>query len=609
MVEIFKNKWFWVAVVVLVVGTVLGVYYGITTSSSSDDDSDTNKPSQEGIKTSFRSSTLGDASSRATPTDRYRAKNRSQLKADASDAVNKYVVPTNITGKVAAAILPFECAMTYDAENFDDGFKPPNQQEFEQVPPSSQPPPPPPPGSGPSPQFGPNPPGSQLEPPTDQDNLKEGDDDGGKKSGIEIIGTYRPDQGIDQMTFYDFDLKTGADVVEGQKIQMPDGVVGCPARMMIMLFAYIDIAFSAFGKSYTVRIAMSDYDPLGMIRGDKLLYDDATATFRWYDLKNKEFTTTRPDKPQVIPGIRDFVRMDKDKTVFYPLHVLLKQQADFTNVERMEGVSVDVDFELQKFIVIVGEGDRTEDDPMEDDQLLALTSIVQADFEFNHGGRDVHGNGRPPPLDELPFDHHFMPTDDQGLPVPFGGFQIDPQGTLVHPGGFAPPFVPGDRDQVYPGSVQKSTTQTTTSIGGRVRESRVRGGALKETEPEEEFVAHLDHLDGWDGVGPPPPPPDFNWVSPPPGQFFVPNGFYDGGFARPPPPPSFMPPPESYAFDPNAGVLYDQLGVMPDGTRFGPPPPKAPPIPPPFGCGCGADPFKGMPGLFATVDVTMYETI
>lgn len=546
----------WIFLALLVAGGIAtGLYFWLKPSTSA-----TNKPTKEGIKSTFRSSTLQE--------DKGGVTNRSYAREDNdTELVNKYIVPTNITGKVAAAVFPFECAMEYDATNFTEGHTSPEQSV--------------------------------------QPNNKED----GKKAGVEIIGTYRPDQSVDQMTFYDFDLRTGADVTEGQQIQIPEGAKGCTSRMMIMLFAYIDLEFKAFGKDYTVRIAMSDYDPLNLKRGDKQLLDSETGTFRWYDLETSTFVTERPSKAQVIPGIRDFVRMDTDKTVFYPLHVLLKQQADFTNIETMKGVSVEVDFELQKFIVIVGEGTREVDDTMKDADLLALTSIVQANYEFNHNGRDVNGNGRPPSTDELPFDHHFMPTDENGLPVPFGGFQIDPQGTLVHPGGYAPPFVPGERDQVYPGNIEKSTTTTNTSVGGRLLAARGRHNNREDDEPEQ-FVAHLEHLENWDPLqGPPPPPADFNWVQPPPGQFYVPDGFFDNGHAKPPPPPSFMPPPEHYAFNQENNTSYAELGVMPDGSRFGPPPQLPPPIPPPPGCGCGADPFRGMPGLFATTTVTMFEKI
>ncbi len=175
--------------------------------------------------------------------------------------------------------------------------------------------------------------------------------------GLVIFGNERPDIALVDSDLYEFDLAAPEPITSN--ILLKSGFVGGPSNHMVLLFGYMDMYLTISGQEYVVRIALADVDD--MQRGDKLLLDEATGDFRWYDLDAESFTTTRPSNPAAIAEVRDFTDPIRPNLVFYPVNALLLEtvQLDAADLAAASGLDVVLDFVMTNAVVLVDENDST----------------------------------------------------------------------------------------------------------------------------------------------------------------------------------------------------------------------------------------------------------
>ena len=190
--------------------------------------------------------------------------------------------------------------------------------------------------------------------------------------GIVVFGDERPDIAPATSALYDFDLANPDPITS--TIMLKPGYVGGPSSMIVLLFGYMDMEMTINGSTKTVRIALADIDD--MQRGDKLLLDDTTNTYQWYDLDTASFVSTRPTNPAAIAEIRDFTDPIRPNLVFYPINVELLQavQLDLATVQASTGIDAVIDFVMTDAVVLVDETDET---TLTDADIITSLDLIQ----------------------------------------------------------------------------------------------------------------------------------------------------------------------------------------------------------------------------------------
>lgn len=410
---------------------------------------------------------------------------------------------------------------------------------------------------------------------------------------LDILGTYDPS--LTTPTWIDFDLSRTTEIVNPV---MPRTITEARVRRMVMMCAYLDLSFTYADHNYTLRVVLHDIDTAK--RGDKLLRRRESGDFQWLDIPSQSFTSTRPDHPQVIPGIRDFKLLDVNDTLFYPIHVPLIHRVDLKGVNETTGVKTSVDLHIGKYLILVGQRDQPQ--TLSDGDLITLLSLSPVPFDLGENARDVNGNGRPPRLDLLPFDVHLLPIDAGGFPILPPGFQVNTAGVLVGSDLQTVSFVPLINDQVYPGILQIDTTQTAAKTAGRGSDSPRSPKSVLENAmiATQSIATQAINADGTlvNVFGAPIP---FD------GEPFRPKeGFAANGGVRPPSPPgdSILNDATRWEVDSNDDISEADLGFIGDGIVVGPFPYIRLPVPADAACAqCAPNPFKYLPGL--TADVTL----
>ena len=205
--------------------------------------------------------------------------------------------------------------------------------------------------------------------------------DGQDDEGLVIFGDTRPDIAPADSDLIDFDLEAPEPIQSS--ILLKPNFVGGTSSLFVMLFGYMDMHFTLSSQPYVVRIALAEIDD--MMRGDKLLLDEASGTYQWYDLDTSSFTSTRPSNPAVIENIRDFADPIRPELVFYPINAEVLEPVDVITEELEAADSIDVvlDFVLIDALVLVGEVDPTSVDTA---TLITTLDLTQNAFDTAGGG-------------------------------------------------------------------------------------------------------------------------------------------------------------------------------------------------------------------------------
>lgn len=196
--------------------------------------------------------------------------------------------------------------------------------------------------------------------------------DGQEDEGIVVFGNERPDIAPADSDLHDFDFAAPEPITAA--VSLKPGFVGGTSSLMVLLFGYMDMHMTLDGQEKVVRIALADVDD--MRRGDKLLLDAATGTFRWYDTDTGSFTATRPANPAAIEAIRDFTDPIRPNLVFYPINAALLDPiaVDAEALAASSGMDVVLDFVMTNVILLK---DQVDPSSVSDADLITSLDLTQ----------------------------------------------------------------------------------------------------------------------------------------------------------------------------------------------------------------------------------------
>ena len=199
--------------------------------------------------------------------------------------------------------------------------------------------------------------------------------------GIVVFGNGRPDIAPADSELYDFDFADSLAITATATLK--PGFVGGQSSQMVLLFGYLDMHLTVNGQERVVRIAMVDTGE--MQRGDKLLLDEASGTYQWYDADTEAFTDERPDSPAAIAAIRDFEDPIRPNQVFYAINAMLLEpiELDADAILASSGMTVTLDFVMTDSIVLV---DQTDETSITDETLITSLDLSQNVSGYGESG-------------------------------------------------------------------------------------------------------------------------------------------------------------------------------------------------------------------------------
>jgi len=196
----------------------------------------------------------------------------------------------------------------------------------------------------------------------------------GSGQGLDIFGPVQPDiaqPGAELVTFNFAD-----ELAIESTVYLKDDFPGGESITLVIGFGYLDISFTLDGQNlstdnHSFRVAMGSVE--GMTRGDVMMKMD--GEYKWFDLTNEVFTTTRPDNPVVIDEIKNFYDSDTPDRHFYFFNVGLSDGGISVNVQELlssAGIYNEVDFSIGSIVEI---DECTDSDTLHDEDLIQKFSI------------------------------------------------------------------------------------------------------------------------------------------------------------------------------------------------------------------------------------------